>query len=316
MVVVTYEQIALRWEPESKRDHAFNLLAVIVLVALLALGIYASSIRLPKQKHEIMVPVPERVAKYISEQPRPKPKPKAIPKPLPIPLPILHPKQKVAHKPLTHVQKKARKKAEKSGLLALTKQLSDLVDTPNVDKMVGSRLHNAHNMGKAAGVNEKILTADSGRGAMNISQHIHSAGTGGGIKLDNDQRRLARRLLASHGQIAPVKAKQHSDDNDGQIRGANLRSEEDVAYVMDKHKSMLHAIYRRARRTHPGLKGKIVLQLTILPSGKVAKVRVLSSELNDRALVRDLLARIRQFDFGARPVKILTVTIPVEFLPS
>lgn len=318
MSVMTYEQIALSWEPENKRDHAFNFLAVIVLIALLALGIYASSIRLPKQKRELAAPIPERVAKFISEQPRPKPipKPKVTHKPLPIPLPILHPKQKVVHKPLTHVQKKARKEAEKSGLLALTKQLSGLVDTPDVDKMVGSRLHRGRGMGKAAGVNDKILTSDSGKGAVNVSQHIHSGSAGTGARLDDDQRRLARQLLASDGQIAPITRKQRGSDNNGKMRGDNLRSEEDVAYVMDEHKSMLHAIYRHARRTHPGLKGKIVLQLTILPSGKVSKVRVVSSELHDSALVQNLIARIRQFDFGARPVQTLTVTIPVEFLPS
>ena len=100
------------------------------------------------------------------------------------------------------------------------------------------------------------------------------------------------------------------------MRGDNLRSEEDVAYVMDKHKSMLHSLYRRARRTHPGLKGKIILEITILPSGKVSKVRIVSSELHDKSLEQDLVARVRMFDFGSRTVEALTVTIPVEFLPS
>jgi hypothetical protein len=41
-----------------------------------------------------------------------------------------------------------------------------------------------------------------------------------------------------------------------------------------------------------------------------------SSELRSQELERKLLARIRQFDFGAKDVDFMTVTWPVDFLPS
>ena len=85
---------------------------------------------------------------------------------------------------------------------------------------------------------------------------------------------------------------------------------------MDKNKSKLHSIYRRARRSHPGLKGKIVLEITIAPSGKVLSVRIKSSELNDPKLESRLVARIKRFDFGSDSVEKVTVIFPIEFLPS
>ena len=77
-----------------------------------------------------------------------------------------------------------------------------------------------------------------------------------------------------------------------------------------------HHIYRRARRADPGLKGKIVLEITIAPSGKVLRVRIKSSELNNPSLEARLIARIKRFDFGVSQTEKVTVTFPIEFLPS
>ena len=318
MTVVTYEQLALNWKPDSRRDHVFNILAILMLLAFLLSGIFISSIPVPKTKHNTRILIPERVAKFITEKPKPKPKvqPQPVPKPPPIPSPLVRHKKPTQKKPLTKMEKKARKKASESGLLALTTQLSDLMDTKRVDKMVASKLHQAKNTSNAATVNSNVLTANSGKGSVGVRQDISSAGSGSGTKLDDNQLRLAKKLLASHGQVAIVSRHKSSDTSQDKVRGDHVRAEEDVAYVMDKHKSLLHALYRRARRVNPGLKGKIVLELTILPSGKVSRVRIVSRELKDPTLEHRLVERIKQFDFGARPVETLTVTIPVEFLPS
>jgi hypothetical protein len=45
-------------------------------------------------------------------------------------------------------------------------------------------------------------------------------------------------------------------------------------------------------------------------------LRIVSSELRNEDLERKLLARIRQFDFGAKDVDVMQVTWPVDFLPS
>jgi hypothetical protein len=60
----------------------------------------------------------------------------------------------------------------------------------------------------------------------------------------------------------------------------------------------------------------VVLKLTIAPSGGVVECRLESSELRTLELEAKLLARIRQFDFGAKDVDQMIVTWPVDFLPS
>lgn len=318
MAVMTYDQLALSWRPDSRRDHVFNLVAFCILAGFMILGIIISSIPVPEQKHETRILVPERVAKFITEKPKPKPKVvvQTEPKPLPVPSPLIRPKKLEHKKPLTKIEKQARKKASESGLLALTSQLSDLMDTKSVDKMVGSKIHEAKSINKAAGVNSNVLNAKTATGSNGVRQDVYSTGAAQQTSLDDNQLKLAKKLLASHGQLATLEDRGAKDQNRRQTRGDNVRAEEDVAYIMDEHKSMLHALYRRARRTNPGLKGKIVLELTILPSGKVSRVRIVTSELKDRVLEQQLVERIRQFDFGAHHVETLTVTIPVEFLPS
>ncbi|VAW87997.1 hypothetical protein MNBD_GAMMA17-1199, partial [hydrothermal vent metagenome] len=80
--------------------------------------------------------------------------------------------------------------------------------------------------------------------------------------------------------------------------------------------SKLFSIYNRERRTDPGLKGTIVLEIVIAPSGEVVEVRIVSSELNNSKLERRILSRIKQFNFGEKDVGTVTVSYPIEFIPS
>ena len=81
-------------------------------------------------------------------------------------------------------------------------------------------------------------------------------------------------------------------------------------------KGAIYAIYNRALRDDPALQGKVVLKLSIAPSGQVTDIRIESSELKAADLEAKLLARIRSFDFGAKDVNPMTVTYPLDFLPS
>jgi len=56
--------------------------------------------------------------------------------------------------------------------------------------------------------------------------------------------------------------------------------------------------------------------LTIAPSGEVTRVKILSSELGDETLERKLVLKIKRFKFSKASVAEITVTYPIEFLPS
>jgi len=98
--------------------------------------------------------------------------------------------------------------------------------------------------------------------------------------------------------------------------GKASRSIEEIKLVFERNKGAIYAIYNRALREDPGLQGKVVLELSIAPSGALVACRIVSSELHAAELESKLLARIRQFEFGAKDVDQIVVTWPVDFLPS
>lgn len=317
MVAMTYRQLALGWRPESERDHKFNVIALFVLSGFLLLGVILSSIPVPKDERVLRPAVPERVARFITEKPKPKPQPPAETKPQPPPPPpaetrIERPKPE-ERKPLTQAEEQARKRVQDKGLMALANDLAALADSSGISAMASQRVTTGSNT-QAATVDTGILTAEGGRrgGSGGVRAGAHS-GAVGTTQLDDNPAARTQGLLANQGDVRSTTGR---DASRGSGRGRSGRAEEDVAVVMDRHKSILHSIYNRARRSNPGLKGKIVLVITIQPSGQVSNIVIKSSELNAPELEASLLARIRQFDFGASEGGPLTVTVPVEFLPS
>ena len=66
----------------------------------------------------------------------------------------------------------------------------------------------------------------------------------------------------------------------------------------------------------PTLEGKLVLRLTMAPSGEVTLCEVVSSELGDAELERKLVLRVKQFCFESRDVELITTTKPIDFFPA
>jgi len=334
MKAASYQSLALAWRPKNKHDKPFILFTLFILVLFLGTALFLSSIEVPKEERRAKVDVPDRVAKFILNKPKPvvkpqpKPKPKKIEKPKPKPKPAPKPKVK-REKPkkeikLTKKQKVARKKAEESGLLALSEELSDLMDTSSIDSMVGNAVRKPTNQTQIASIDTGILTAESlpetsgAKDSLGNKQKKYLSAIISSTILDSEQDTTAQKLIAIRAggdaskpdSTDPTKEKMKK-----QARVGNYRSEEDIAYVVDKNKGKLHAIYRRVRRSDPGIQGKIVLEITILPSGKVENVKIASSELQNTKLEARIIARVKQFDFGAQNVKKVTVTYPIEFLP-
>lgn len=307
--ISAYNSLSLSWSPQSKTDHRFNIFVVTIVSFALFVGFIFSSIELPPQPRKLVVPVPERIAKFLTQKPKPKVvKPK--PKPLPKPKPKARVKKKAPdkakkNKPLTKAMKKARKKAETSGLLALNNELADLMDTSAVDAMVSGRRKKGNT--RAAKLDNKILTRGTGVG---------SGGVGSGQQvLVSGSTRLSQKELKNFRQSLLAKNSVKKPNKTAATR-ASIRLEEQVTYTLDQNKSKFYSLYNRARRKNPSLKGKLILEITINPSGTVANVRVVASELNDSSLESRIVARVRQLNFGSSGKEKITVTFPIEFIPS
>ncbi len=317
MTARNYTSLATAWVPDSQEKKPFYIIVAIILSLALLGSLLVSSIDVPLKERQPRSAVPERVAKFITKKkkiapPTPVPTPKATPKPIPTPKPkVIRKKEKEAEKkkPLTKIEKKARDKASKSGLLALTSELADLMDTSDVSVLLGSKTKKTSASAlKTAGVSSDILTSEASQGSGGVSTSDY-VGSVGSTRLSQREVALVKQSLLKGDDV-------ESDDPSAKVRTGNIRTEEEVSIVFDQNKGKLFSIYNRERRKKPGLKGLLVLEVTISPEGKVTNVRIASSELNDPSLERRIVARVKQFKFKPKQVEAVTVTFPIEFLPS
>lgn len=327
MALANYKQLALSWQPSQKEDRLFAIFAVVAVVVAMLVGGLISSIQVPEKSRSERAAVPERVAKFINLKEKPKPPPPPPPKvkppepPKPVEPKPEQPKPETTQphiererpkprEPLTTEQQQAREKASQSGLLAHMNELNDLMDTPEVAAQVKTDIRQQAGDGaRATGPDTSVLTANASRGSGGVDASRYAA-RAGDSQLGAAEVAAAREALAA-SETAFAK-EQAAEAKSGDVR---MRSEEEVTLVFDRHKSQLQSLYNRARRNDPALKGKLVLAVTIRPDGSVSGVKVVSSELQDKALLDSLMARIRNFQFGARDVETVTVNYPIEFLP-
>jgi len=320
MNVTHYNAIALNWQPDEKDTRSFYLIIVAALVVSLVLAIVLQSITVPESARKKAV-VPDRVAQFIKTKPKPpkpvvppKAKPKPPPPPPPPPKTVVERKKPKEVKPLTESQKKARKTAEQTGILALSNEFADLIDSSSVDQAVAGAIKSGNGaQAKAAGINADALIkgATKGSGGINSADVVASVGT--------SQLSQAELAQVQTSLIKGSATKEDDKKSDASVakqgRGDNVRSEEEVVLIFDQNKGRLQSLYLRERRKSPSLQGKIVFEITISPAGKVTNVRIVSSELNNASLERRLVSRIKSFSFGNKSVEPVTVTFPIDFLP-
>jgi TonB family protein len=238
----------------------------------------------------------------------------------------------------------ARRKAAGVGLLAMASELNELHGAPVAVQLapvkqgpgVGTGAGVGVGAGNEAGLPARsLITSNATGGSGGINTAAYSRNTGGG-GLAGRSTTLVEGAIGGGGGggAGGGGARGRGDGNGSGVGGAGgrghgaggtlqrggsgkaSRSIEDVKLVFERNKGAIYAIYNRALREEPSLQGKVVLKLTIAPSGGVVECRIVSSELHTPELEAKLLARIRQFDFGAKDVDQMIVTWPVDFLPS
>ena len=172
-------------------------------------------------------------------------------------------------------------------------------------------------------INKKPLSRNSGKQKTDFSRNMltsdNVAQGSGGIDTSNMSTGIGNTQLATR-ETTKVKssiedlAKRAAKSTGGNSR-VKSRSFEEVTIVMDRNKSRIYQYYNRALRKDPTLSGKVVFELTIDPSGRVTKVRILSSELNNPKLEAKLTSLLKRLNFGAQDVAETVIEYPVDFLP-
>jgi TonB family protein len=253
---------------------------------------------LPRREHVINTDsLPERVVQLVMEPPPPPPPP-----PPPKPEKPLE-KAPVTAKPVPPVD--ARVKAAKSGLLASMDDLAALRDI-NLDKLAKNQPKTT-DPGDVSEVTRSLITSKAG-------------GTSGGISAPTSSGLAAGGGSLNGIRTAEIKGPTLATGNQGTTHaggsGKASRSADEIALVFTRNKGAIDAMYARALRDKPALQGKVVIELTITPSGDITAAKIVSSDLNDPEFESKLLARIRLFKFEAKDVATLTATKPIDFFPA
>jgi protein TonB len=293
---------------DHQEDRSFRWLMIIMLVLFLGTGLILDAIKLPELVQQNLVDVSPRLAQLILEKQKVKPPPpkKVIPK-----------KEKQKEQEKKKEKKKEVKKenardvAKKSGLIALSDELADLRESFDLDDTLKLPQQTT---GKQA---TRIATASNllSSGAQQSSGGIQTDTLNRTIKTSELTQRQTTRVESKIETSEKKLAKASTTQQQEKIAVAK-RTADEIERIFQQNKGGIFNLYHRALRKNPSLSGKVVVELTIAPSGEVTAVKIISSELGDEKLERKLELKIKRFKFSKANVAAITVTYPIDFLPS
>lgn len=301
-----YRAMKMPWNRDDVDQKQFRKILLIVLFFSILLGILIPMWKIPVPDRVEVVEIPERLAKLMVPKPEPPPPPKVQEK-----LEEKKPEKKEKKKdkkPEPEKAVKARKKAERSGLMAFKDDFADLIDDTPIAKL-GAKAKISGKGSKAKKTTRSLVTSTVGTTSGGINTAALSRNTGGsgesigGVEFSRVESAIGSDFF---GEERPL------SDGPGPSR-----TDEEIQIVFDRYKSALYRIYNRELRKNPTLQGKMVLRLTIQPNGKVSASTVDSSDMDSTSLDKKIAARVKKFNFGAKEgVPAITILYPIDFLPA
>ena len=320
MTAMAYRVYELPWTLDADDERRFRRIVRNVMLAILVFGLVLPWLPLPETLDDVPPEVPQRYAKLMLEK-KPPPPPPPVPKTEPRPEPVVEatpepveqvrpdpvPEPEPAREPAPERVQQARETASKAGVMAFADALADLRENTAL-AAVSSSAQLTAGAGASTANERSVITSRSGAGSGGINTASLSRNTGGSGLEGRSTTRVASAIGGAGSASAAPAARSGG--------GAASRSREEIELVFDKNKGAIFALYKRALRADPTLQGKLVLSLTIAPSGEVTDCEVVSSELTDPAFERKLIARVMMFRFEAKDVATVTTTKPIDFFPA
>jgi TonB family protein len=305
MVELPYRPMQMPWNKNDRDQKQFRKILLIVLLFSILLGILIPMWDIPVPDRVEVVEIPERLAKLMVPKPPPPPPPKQEKQEEK--KPDEEKVKKKEDKPVPEA-KKARKKAERAGLMAFKDDFADLIDDTPIASL-GAKAKISGKGSKAKKTTRSLVTSSVGTssGGINtatLSRNTGGAGEGiGGVEFSRVESSIGSDF---YGEEAPLSS-----------GPGPSRTDEEIQIVFDRYKSALYRIYNRELRKNPTLQGKMVLRLTIEPDGKVSACSVDSSDMDAPDLDKKIADRVRKFNFGAKDgVPAITILYPIDFLPA
>jgi len=295
---VFYRKMHVQWRGDPNDNRRLRRTSLLVLLFTLLLSVGVMNIVVPEPEVE-ETKLPPRLAKLVIEQQKPEPQQQKQR------TEVLKPTERAAA-PKTAAQARARAKAKKSGLLAMSDTFESLKDNTFEAKLASQE--NVSVAGRqSAATQNTIIASQVARSSGGIKTSSLSTATGSGGLKGRSTSRVSSDLADSVAAAA-----------DRRVGGSGKasRTDEEIQIVFDRNKSALYRLYNQELRINPTLQGKVILKLTIAPSGQVTMCKVVSSTLKSPALERKIELRVRLFNFGAKKVDAVTISYPIDFFPA
>ena len=282
----------LPWDSPEGEERRFRAMLIFFLVLVFVISVVIEMTTVPKPDRRDAEKIPERLAKLVLEkkvEPPPPPPPEELPKDEEKPK-----EEKPAEKPVEEKVAKAKEKAEKA-MAEAKEELSAMQDLASAfDFGDNQPLTKAGANAGTGGISRDLITGRSGKGSGGVNIGTTSSGGGGAG-------------VAGGGKLAGVAGTKVTSNitegGTGVVRknasGKLERTQEEIRRIMDRNNGALQAIYQRALRSNPTLKGAIVIRLVIAPDGSVSTADIVSSELGDAETEKKLITRIKAINFGA-----------------
>lgn len=306
-----YVRPYLAWDDPDREEKRLRWLLLVALLLAFVLAVVIENVNVPKPDRAQAEKIPERLAKLVMEKKKEEPPPPPPPKEEVVKEEEKPKEEPKEQKPEEVKVQKAREKAEKA-MAEAKQELSALQDlAASFGDLAPQTLTRGATSGP--GISRDLIGSRTGKGSAGVNLGSTSSGGGGtgiagGGKLGGAQVAAVQSSIGEGGATGPTR----------KSAGGKLeRTEEEVRRVMERNNGALQAIYQRALRSNPTLKGAIVLRLVIAPDGSVTSVDLVSSELGDPETEKKLLARIKAVNFGAiEGVAVWDDKYTLNFFPS
>ncbi len=303
----------LPWDSSREEDSRFKKILKRLLLLLLLLALAVPWLPLPEIERAEREKVPPSLAKVLIEQKKVVPPP---PPPEPVqkeekPEPVKE--EKVAAEPAPAKEvKKAREKVSKMGVAAFSDELSSLRSSLDVAKLRAE--------------NTNVKTGAAAKAARSVLGATSATKTSGGVNSSVMNDSGSGTQLAAHSSTAvdsPIGSGTGGSGAGTSSGGGSHKSSvpggrdmESIRRVFEQHKGAIYALYNRALRSDPGLKGKFVFHIVIQPDGSISSIKLVDSQLTDQKLELKLLARIQMISFGPEDVAATPVNYKFDFMPG
>jgi len=305
------------WGETPNENKLFSKITWLFLILTIVFAVVVKMITVPALTREEKAKIPPQLTKFIErvkieEKPKPIPIEKKKEEVIEKPKPISQPVDVVKSEPVPEVSEEtkveqAREKAKQSGLLAMQDDLAQLreiatLTTPSTNEPLsieGQQAAAVDGEPKSEAFTGTTTALDNSNVSQTVGKRVELAG------------REVTQVEAATSDIGEQKTLETQQEQ--AITGG--RDVESIRKVLDRNKGAFYTIYRRALRKDPSLEGKVEMLIVVAPNGRVSNCSIISSALNDSALEKKLIARVKLINFGMANVEETSINYSFNFLP-